>query len=233
MNKYISLSKNDLYSFIIILPLVFLYEILGYINNFESQSNIRNGADVYIRDFFQIFGEYANVIYAFGLILFLLFIFFKNNSLFLLSEINLSFLFLMIIESLIHGLSLLIFLNLLTSSLHAFSNPIFLEIYLSIGAGIWEEFLFRYILISLLIILFNKIFKKISLIDYLIIIAISAYIFSFYHFLGPFGDSPTLYLLIYRLIAGMILSFIFIYRGLGIAVYSHVFFNLYLVVFKN
>ena len=36
MNKYISLSKNDLYSFIIILPLVLLYEVLGYINNFES-----------------------------------------------------------------------------------------------------------------------------------------------------------------------------------------------------
>ena len=41
-----------------------LYEVLGYINNFESQLSIRNGADVYIRQFFQIFGEYANIIYA-------------------------------------------------------------------------------------------------------------------------------------------------------------------------
>ena len=208
MSKYISLSRNDLYSFIIILPLVLLYEVLGYINNFESQLSIRNGADVYIRQFFQIFGEYANIIYASGLMLFLLFIFFKNKSLFLLSEINLSFLFLMIIESLIHALSLLILLNLVMPSLDMFSNPVFREIYLSIGAGIWEEFLFRYILISLLIILFNKIFKNISLIDYLMIIVISAYIFSFYHFLGPFGDIPTLYLLIFRVLFQIASSFI-------------------------
>jgi len=232
MNKYLSFTRNDFFSFLIIFPLIVSYELLAYINNFQSNIDIRNGADVYIRNMFHIFGEYANFMYAAGLLFFLLFIFLKHKQSFLSSEINLLFLFLMIIESCFHALALLFILDLTISLNHMISNPAIERVYLSIGAGIWEEILFRYGLISLLLFLFSKILKKISFWDYVIIIVTSSYIFSIYHFIGPFGETPELYSLIYRFIAGLILCLIFIFRGLGITVYTHAFFNLYLTIFS-
>ena len=232
MNNYISASKSSFLSFLIITPLIISYEILAYLNNFKSAIAIRNGADVYIRNFFHIFGEYGNTIYFLGLLFFLAFIFFKHRDSFLSSEINLFFMFLMIVESATHALSLLLFLRLISPLSNMASNPAIEKIYLSIGAGIWEEVLFRYFLISSLIFLTKFSLGKGSFLNYVLIVIVSSYIFSIYHFIGPYGDAPSLALLIYRFIAGLALSLIFIFRGLGITVYTHVFFNLYVIFLK-
>ena len=238
MNKYISLSKNNFYSFIIILPLIILYQFLGFINNYKSPLVIKNSADVYINNFFQFFGvEYANIAYSLFFIFMMVFIFFKNKILFISSEVKFSFLFGMIFESIIHSLSLLVFMsmlsNLLPLSLGFFDGKILENIYLSIGAGIWEELLFRYMMISGLIFLLNKIMYDFSIYSYLIIICISSSIFSYYHFLGLSPDSINSSIFIYRFLAGIILSIIFIFRGLGITVYTHTFYDLYLVLFGS
>ena len=57
--------------------------------------------------------------------------------------------------------------------------------------------------------------------------------FSYYHFIGVEGDPFNLSVFIYRFIAGIALSIIFIFRGLGIAVYTHTFYDLYLVIFGS
>jgi len=236
MNKYFELSKNDFYSFLIIAPLVILYEFFGYINNFNSPLIIRNGADIYIKNFFQFFGYYSDIIYTFFLIFFLLFIFIRNKNLFLSSSINLVFLFGMIIESCIHSISLLGAMSISSSVLlmaGQTSYSIFENIYLSIGAGVWEEILFRYTLVSISIIMLSKVFNINFFGNYITAILISSSIFSWYHFMGPFGDSINFDIFMYRFIAGIILSLIFIFRGIGIAIYTHTIYDLYLVVFSN
>ena len=229
MNKYVYASKDIFFSFLTIVPLVIIYEILAYVNNFKATLDVRNGADVAIRNIFHIFGGYEDFVYSFGLILFLAFIFFRNKNSFLYSEINLSFMFLMILESLLYALSLHVILNILFSSFLMASNPVLDKVYMSIGAGIWEEVLFRYFLIYFMVFTFKKLFNRISFWDYFLIVIISSYIFSIYHFMGPFGEVPSMFALFYRFIAGLILCLIFIFRGLGITVYTHTFFNLYLI----
>jgi len=143
-------------------------------------------------------------------------------------------LFGMIFESLMHSMSLLVLMNIISKALLlkiGFLGSVLLEnIYLSIGAGIWEEFLFRYIMISGLFFLLNKLMYNFSIYSYIIIICFSSALFSYYHFTGLEGSLVSLPVFVYRFLAGIILSIIFIFRGLGIAVYTHTFYDLYLAV---
>ena len=238
MSNYFSLSKNDFYSIIIIAPLIILYQILGFFNNYHSDLIVKNSADVFIKYFFQYLSvEYASSIYLTCFIAIIIFIILKNKKIFISSEIKLSFLFGMILESLLHSLSLLVVMSLiyklLPLGLFLFNNEVMEGIYLSIGAGIWEELLFRYIMISSLLFIFNKMMYDFSLISYILIIAFSSALFSYYHFIGIPSELINFSIFIYRFIAGTILSVIFIFRGLGIAVYTHAFYDLYLVIFGN
>jgi len=235
MNKYILLSKNNFYSFILIIPLFILYQILGSINNYDSSLIVKNSADIYVKNFFYFFTlEYAEIIYLFFFIFIMSFIFFQNKDLFFSSEIRLSFLFGMILESLMHSISLLVSMSLISKTLPLgtgfLNSSLFENIYLSIGAGIWEEFLFRYVMISGLYFLLSKIMYNFSIYSYIIIIFFSSAIFSYYHFIGFNAEAVNLSLFIYRFLAGIILSIIFVFRGLGIAVYTHTFYDLYLAL---
>ena len=237
MSKYISLSKNDFYSLLIITPLFILYQILGFLNSYESPFIIKNSADVFIKSIFQSFDvKYGDLAYLIFFIFITLFIVLKNRELFMSSEIKLLFLFGMLLESLIHSMSLLVIMSLvyelLPLSISLFHNNIVEGIYLSIGAGIWEELLFRYILMTALLFIFNKIMYDFSSFSYLFIIVITSALFSYYHFIGIAPELIDLSIFIYRFIAGIILAIIFIFRGLGIATYTHTFYDLYLVFFR-
>tara|TARA_X000001036_G_C20546924_1_gene752701 strand:+ start:137 stop:853 length:717 start_codon:yes stop_codon:yes gene_type:complete len=237
MSKYISLSKNDFYSLVIITPLFILYQILGFFNNYESHFIVKNSADVFIKNFFQSFDPlYGDFAYLICFIFIALFIVLKNRELFMSSEIKLLFLFGMLLESLIHSISLLVIMSLvyeiLPLSISLFSNGIIEGVYLSIGAGIWEELLFRYVLITTLLFVFNKAMYDFSNFSYLVIIVVTSALFSYYHFLGIDPELISLSVFIYRFIAGIILAIIFIFRGLGIAAYTHTFYDLYLVFFR-
>ncbi len=100
------------------------------------------------------------------------------------------------------------------------------QIILSIGSGIFEEFIFRVILVSGLALIVGLFVKKQYLYRMLISIIIAAVIFSAFHFIGEYADSPRISLFILRLSAGIILGYIYILRGFGIAAYSHSFYNL-------
>lgn len=110
------------------------------------------------------------------------------------------------------------------------SMSILQNIYLAMGAGIFEEILFRFLGISGLLFLFRKVFswnKTLSLIGAVIV---SSAIFSGFHYIGPYGDPFQWLSFSVRLLAGIYLSIIFLFRGLGISVYTHFIYDLILVV---
>ncbi|MBX7242899.1 MAG: CPBP family intramembrane metalloprotease [Bacteroidia bacterium] len=118
------------------------------------------------------------------------------------------------------------------------------SIALACGSGFYEELIFRYGLIKIL----NRFFKKrippisallvIPLEDKykgfrhkLVAVLIAALIYSFSHFMLPFlhpnAETFTVYNLFYRWIYGIILSYILIYRKFGVAVWTHIFYELF------
>jgi membrane protease YdiL (CAAX protease family) len=102
---------------------------------------------------------------------------------------------------------------------------------LSVGAGIYEELLFRLIAITVLNIFLVDVFELRVQYAIPIIIVATAILFSAYHYLGnePF-QAGTFF---FRAALGVYLAGIFIYRGFGITVGSHTVYDLIVVAYTH
>jgi hypothetical protein len=229
--SYFSASRNLLYSLVAIFPMLFLYELLGFINNFEAHYQIRNGADAMIRQVFSIFGPNSQLLY--GLTLFLIFcsVGCRHRDILLKGEINIRFLVLMIIESFLWCVGLLITMKGVNTLFLA--NPITADLleqfYLSVGAGIWEELIFRLGLISAFTYIIHSIFRYGKSFSLVLSLFFSGAIFSLFHYVGIYGDIFTWQTFILRTFAGVFLGAVFLFRGLGISVYTHILYDMVLV----
>jgi len=103
------------------------------------------------------------------------------------------------------------------------------------GAGIYEEFIFRLVLISLLLLVFVDLFGLKKEVMTVIAVIAAAIAFSLYHLpaeqLGS-HQGTAFPRFIFRALAGIYLGTIFVYRGFGIAVGAHAFYNIYALVAK-
>tara|TARA_B100000029_G_scaffold479935_1_gene527470 strand:+ start:322 stop:747 length:426 start_codon:yes stop_codon:yes gene_type:complete len=128
----------------------------------------------------------------------------------------------MYIEGIILGFFLLIILNGY-NSLYLFSfnyyDNYYIYFYYCLGAGIWEEILFRFIIFTFIYYLFKKI-TTIN-ISAFISISISSILFSLIHYIGPYADIFSVYTFIIRFVGGVVLCLIYIKRGLGISCMTH------------
>jgi len=94
------------------------------------------------------------------------------------------------------------------------------------GAGVYEEIIFRGILITALYFLLSDVLRVPAVAAGVASILVAAALFSAAHFVGPgaAGFEPEAFA--YRLIAALVLSAIFITRGLGVAAYAHAVHNI-------
>jgi len=102
----------------------------------------------------------------------------------------------------------------------------------SIGAGIYEELVFRLILICLLMLLFQDIFRLHHKSSIILSVLISAALFSAYHHIDFFSrqinleDQFNLIKFGFRTIAGIYFAFLFAIRGFGITAGTHAFYDI-------
>lgn len=94
-----------------------------------------------------------------------------------------------------------------------------------LGAGIYEEALFRLILFSCLVHLLRLVEVN-GLMAVVLAALASSLLFSAAHHLGPYGQPYSNYLFLFRLIAGLYFALLFQVRGFGIAVGAHACYNL-------
>lgn len=98
---------------------------------------------------------------------------------------------------------------------------------ISIGAGLYEELVFRMLLIAVIHTLLVDIGKASHSIGAAVAVVVSAAAFMAYH---PLQGSPRIAL--FYLAAGLYLGGIYVSRGFGIAVGTHAFYDLATVVLK-
>ncbi len=227
MKSYFSLSKRPLYSFVFTAPLIILYEIGVIAVANDDIYIIRNGADVFLRQILESFGVAG--LYGFSGLILIGFIstYFYHRHTWDDLPINRNILITMFIES---GLwSILIYFSLAKVMLTLMNpNGIFMtqQVVLALGAGLYEEFLFRVLLITGLGSLLTLIFQWNDRISKWVGMFISAGIFSMFHFFGAFGDDFHFNLFFIRFVAGIILGTLYIHRGFGITAYAHSIYDL-------
>jgi len=89
-----------------------------------------------------------------------------------------------------------------------------------LGAGIYEELLFRLILLSLV----TWGLKQLKIEQgkaVLIAVLLTSLLFSAAHYIGPHGDDLRVYSFLFRALAGVFFSVLYLCRGFGIAVGAH------------
>jgi hypothetical protein len=99
---------------------------------------------------------------------------------------------------------------------------------LALGAGIYEELLFRFVLTSLLLLIFKQLVGDKNSVYIVLAVIISALLFSGFHYLGG-REIFTLDSFLLRFYGGVILGALFVIRGLGVAAYTHTMYDLLLI----
>ncbi|MCH2124789.1 MAG: CPBP family intramembrane metalloprotease [Pirellulaceae bacterium] len=99
------------------------------------------------------------------------------------------------------------------------------------GAGIYEELLFRLMLLPALVAIFrwSGMRRGTSLVT---AIVLSSLLFSaaHYDFVTTGGETFALNSFVFRFLAGSVFSLLFVYRGMGIAVGSHAFYDVVIAI---
>ena len=87
------------------------------------------------------------------------------------------------------------------------------------GAGIYEELIFRLIAFTLLHLLFRDVLLMPKVWANLLMVLVSALLFASYHYLG--NESFQLRSFVFRTVAGAYFGVIFLIRGFGVTAGSH------------
>jgi membrane protease YdiL (CAAX protease family) len=103
---------------------------------------------------------------------------------------------------------------------------------MSLGAGVYEEIVFRLGLLGGLAALFGKVFGWRRVLAVPAAFVLSALAFSAVHHIGPLGDPVSLDVFTFRVLAGIFFGLLFWFRGLAVAVYTHAFYDLYVLLFR-
>jgi membrane protease YdiL (CAAX protease family) len=100
-----------------------------------------------------------------------------------------------------------------------------------LGAGIYEELLFRLILLSLLAWAFRRAGAT-SRVSMIAAVALSSVLFAAAHHVGPYGEWPIRWSrFTFRTLAGVFFSVVYVYRGFGIAAGCHAAYDILVGVF--
>jgi hypothetical protein len=112
------------------------------------------------------------------------------------------------------------------------SEPAIRQVITYLGAGIYEEAIFRLVLFSMLVWLLRVFDLPRALAVGLAAVA-SAILFSAAHHVGPYGQEYSNYLFVFRLVAGLYFAVLFELRGFGIAVGTHACYNVMVSIPAN
>jgi membrane protease YdiL (CAAX protease family) len=235
--NYRRATKTATYGFFAALPLFILYEV-GVLLTSAGPGGIRVGADVWLKSLLAAVG--LNGWAALGGVVLVI------GALVVWAErrrrppLRARYLGGILAESLLYGVVLAVIVGttvgLLFNSWAApvpmmqaadgFSLP--LKLALSIGAGLYEELVFRVLLVGGLFLVLHKLLPGRTG-AYVIAALIGAAIFSMVHYLGPYGDPFALPSFTFRFLFGLALNVVFLVRGFAVAAWTHALYDVMVV----
>ncbi len=233
LREYLQRTRSKSFSIIVIVALLVVYEI-GLIITDEPN---RNAADLLLKDGLTWLGPHGIQIFHGGLLLLFLgavaYYLHRSRSI-------LRYFPPFLAECTVYALLLSPAILLVARPyLAPFSTSGAL---LDVGAGVYEEIVFRLILLRGCVFLLGldpycaffdeseskgRAFVSAST-TLLIPVLLSATAFAVYHHIGPGGDPWEWPLLVFRFVAGLLLAQLFFMRGLAVCVYAHAIYDLVL-----
>jgi hypothetical protein len=242
MRTYWQASRAPRYSLLFALPLLIFYEVLAALAPAGPRGmSVRNGADVILQSVFVwlagAWGPRLFMLCLIGVGAWLIARDWRANR-------NLSPAVVggMLLESVCLALVFGIVVGSLTAALLGVPPPPMLVAFgtqqlprstmlmLSLGAGIYEELLFRVVIVGLLAWGAKKLLGWRPLVAGIAATVLGALIFSAFHYIGPFADRFEVYSFVFRTIAGLFFSGLYLLRGFGITAWTHALYDVFLLL---
>ncbi len=237
-DEYLQLSATLTYSFLFVLPLIVLYEIGTAVVNAGSSGEIRVSADVFIKRVLAMVGIEGTLwLSVFVLAVGAGIIIFERRKGITIKPRYFAYMF---GESSVYAVLSGTAVAWFVASLFSLQWPPGLQVagktsfaqglVLSLGAGIYEELVFRLLLVSAIMWALALVKQLGKGKRYTIAAVIGALIFSAVHYIGALGDAFTLQSFTFRFIMGLVLNLLFLWRGFGIAAMTHALYDVFVTV---
>lgn len=237
---YFNRSKQPLEILALIAPLVLFYELGLMYSLRRSQGTLTNGAHETLLQFFVNFGVDparlslpALALPAVALIVVMVIWQILSRKPW---TVHLPTVGGMFVESVLFAFPLLVMAQLISRAfIPATPESItqldtFGRVAMSIGAGLYEELIFRMVVISLLHTVFVDLLRMPERWGIALAIAISAVLFMLYHPHQTIAQATDWRRVIFFLVAGTFFGLLYVMRGFGIAVGAHAFYDIAAVV---
>ncbi|MBS1913934.1 MAG: CPBP family intramembrane metalloprotease [Bacteroidetes bacterium] len=236
VTAYLRLSRTWTYSYLFVLPLFLFYEIGIRLANAGSTMEVRVSADVFVKRLLGMVGIDSTlwlsallVALGAGIVLYE-----RRHHI----PVRPRYFAWMFGESLAYGLVIGMIVAWFVAELFSLVWPPLLQmagrvgtmrsVVLSLGAGVYEELVFRLLLVSAFVWLLKLARGLKQRQRYAIAAIVGALIFSAVHYIGSLGDTFTIPSFTFRFLMGLVLNLLFLWRGFGIAAMTHA---LYDVIF--
>src|SRR5699024_1091937 len=212
IRKYFSDTNTLLYSYLISLPLLLLYEILINISQPNTGAVVRISVDIWIRTLFSYFSTHIlSITLIVVAVLGLAILYFERRK---LHTLKARYFFYMLGEAICYAFILALSLGSIISLLFHIVTPdgivqlsTLQKVALSLGAGLYEELFFRVMLVSGLVYVFRCFTRKKTAFIWAVVTA--ALIFSAVHYVGPIGDNFTASSFLFRFLFGVALNILY------------------------
>jgi hypothetical protein len=232
LRSYWELSRSHRYSLLYALPLLALYELLELVAPVRMQGGVvRNGADVLLTSLFTaLIGPRGPLVFMALVIGGALVLIWRDRGAGRLQPrifalMALETLALALVFGLVVGLATVKLMGPLRS-LAAGAGGVqgasaVARLTLSLGAGLYEELLFRVVIVALLANGFRLLFGVSRVTAGVGATVIGALLFSAFHYIGPLGEPLRLESFVFRALAGLAFSGLYLTRGFGITAWTH------------
>jgi hypothetical protein len=241
MHRYLHLSRTLSYSLLFAVPLLLLYEAGALWLSRDGGSGMRNGADVMLRTLLSIGGVQGTLTLT-GLLLGAAAVLVWREQRRKRVPLRAGVFAGMLAESVVYALLLGVVVGTATQTLLQGMGvrlavdagavgqlPLAEALVLSLGAGLYEELVFRVLLVGGLAagLLATGLPRGRA---GAIAAVVAALIFSAFHYIGPYGDPWQLPSFVFRFLAGLVFSVLFLVRGFGITAWTHALYDVFLFV---
>ncbi len=227
---YLEDARRPLYSLVYLLPLILAYEVgaawIGPSGSFERADQVI--AYNLMRLFFSVLGATGVFLPGLLIIAILLVTHFLSGDPW---RVRLTTLLGMLCESVIWTAPLFVINRVMryTALAGDFRKAWLEDVIISTGAGVYEELVFRLILLTALVILLEDVLKFKRNRALLLAVVVSALLYAAHHH-QPLGREPyRIGPFLFRTLAGVYLGAMYLLRGYGITAGCHALYNIIVV----
>jgi hypothetical protein len=240
-SSYWQVSRTPRYSLLFALPLLVFYQVLTVVLA-HGERSVRNGADVILQSLFTaVAGAWGPLVFMICLIgagLWLVTRDMRAHGSRLRSGVFVAMLGESIALALIFGFVVGSVTSGVLGMLQTLAVPRgpemdwWTRLMVSLGAGIYEELLFRVLLVGALAATARALCGWRPPTAGFVATFVGATIFSAFHYIGPYGDRLQLYSFAFRMVAGLFFSGLYLARGFGITAWTHALYDVLLLVMQ-